>query len=560
MNKWTLLAAVLVLLGVADWLSGGVGPRLVFGAATVDLETSPEGATVLLNGERAGVTPLTLSDVRPGAIVLHFEHPYHPAELRRLSLERGERHVVEVVFERAVGSLAVVTNPRGATVIVDGERLDDVTPVTVDEMPTGEHEIQVSLQGRETKSTTVEVFPDAATEHIFELERLRMGSLSLQTTPARASIELLEAPMTYRPGIELPVGDYRVRVSAPGYGAIERTVAVRQGRNIVDLALSRIYGRLRLSVSPRGADVRVTWRDEGGSRGVAYEEDMRLPAGAFSVRATAVGYRNLLRNLTMSPDGVRLSLAMQRFEVTPGQRFRDTLRSGGAGPELIVVGAGSFRMGSDAGPANERPVRAVRVAQPFAIGVHEVTVGAFRNYEDWPGEADMPISNVTLQDVHGYLAFLSRETGYRYRLPTESEWEYAARAGSDTTFFFGDDIGPICRYANVGDASMQERFRQYASVECDDGFVRVAPVGKFAPNAFGLHDVFGNVEEWVADCWHPSYETAPPDAREWTRGCYSSRVVRGGAFDSPPDDLRASARNLGTAPTDSRGFRVVREL
>ena len=85
-------------------------------------------------------------------------------------------------------------------------------------------------------------------------------------------------------------------------------------------------------------------------------------------------------------------------------------------------------------------------------------------------------------------------------------------------------------------------------------------MGNFAPNAFGLHDVFGNVEEWVADCWHPSYETAPPDAREWTRGCYSSRVVRGGAFDSPPDDLRASARNLGTAPTDSRGFRVVREL
>ena len=490
MNKWTLLAVLLIVLGVADWLSGGLGPRLVFGTATIDLKTSPEGAAVTLNGERAGVTPLTLSDVRPGAVVLLFEHPYHPAELRRLTLGRGERRTVELTFEAAVGRLTVVTNPRGAAVTLDGEALVDRTPVTLDETPTGRHEVLVSLQGRETKSTTVEVFPEKTTEHTFELERLRMGSLSLQTTPARASIELLDAPVAYRPGVELPVGDYRVRVSEPGYGALERTVAVRQGRNIVDLALSRIYGRLRLSVSPRDADVRVTWRDEGGSRGVAYEEDMRLPAGTFSVRATAVGYRNLLRNLTMSPDGVRLSLAMQRFEVTPGQRFRDTLRSGGAGPELIVVGAGSFRMGSDAGLANERPVRAVRVAQPFAIGVHEVTVGAFRSYDDWPGEPDMPISNVTLQDVDGYLAFLSRETGYRYRLPTESEWEYAARAGSDTTFFFGDDIGPICRYANVGDASMQERFRQYASVECDDGFVRVAPVGNFAPNAFG-HDVFG---------------------------------------------------------------------
>ena len=560
MNKWTLLVVLLIVLGVADWLSGGLGPRLVFGTATIDLKTSPEGAAVTLNGDRAGVTPLTLWDVRPGAVVLLFEHPYHRAELRRLTLGRDERRTVELTFEAAVGRLTVVTNPRGAAVTLDGEALVDRTPVTLDETPTGRHEVLVSMQGRETKSATVEVFPEQTTEHTFELERLRMGSLSLQTTPASASIELLEVPVAYRPGVELPVGEYRIRVSAPGHGAVERTVAVKQGRNIVDLALSRVFGRLRLKVSPRGADVRVTWRDEGGSRTVAYEEDMRLPAGAFAVRATAVGYRNLLRSLTMSAGGVRLALAMQRFDVKPGQRFRDALRSGGEGPELIVVDAGSFRMGSDGGPANERPAREVRVTQPFAIGVHEVTVGAFRSYDDWPGEPDMPISNVTLQDVDGYLAFLSRETGYRYRLPTESEWEYAARAGSDTTFFFGDDIGPICRYANVGDASMQERFRQYASVECDDGFVRVAPVGSFAPNAFGLHDVFGNVEEWVADCWHLSYETAPPDAREWTRGCYSSRVVRGGAFDSPPDDLRASARNLGTAPTDSRGFRVVREL
>jgi len=107
---------------------------------------------------------------------------------------------------------------------------------------------------------------------------------------------------------------------------------------------------------------------------------------------------------------------------------------------------------------------------------------------------------------------------------------------------------------------MQERFRQYDSVACNDGFVRVAPVGRFAANAFGLHDVIGNVEEWVADCWHPSYAGAPGDARQWTEGCYSSRVVRGGAFDTPPGDLRVSARNMGSSPTDSRGFRVVREL
>ena len=560
MNRWGLLAAALVILAVADWLSGGIGPRLVFGTASIEVRTAPEGAAAFLDGERAGTTPLTLSGVRPGRVVLRFEHPHHPPELRRLALARGEHRQVEVTFAPATGSLAVVTNPRGAAVSVDGERLAEVTPVRIGAIATGRHEVEVSLYGRQTKSAAVEVFPDAETETAFELERMRMGSLSVQTTPGNASVVLVEVAADYRPGVELPVGDYRIRVAAPGYGPLERTISVREGRNVLDVALQRVYGRLRVSIRPPDGRVRVRYRDVGGPRDVAYEDGMDIPAGAFSVRATAVGYRNLVRNLTMDGDGVALNLAMQRFEVTPGQRFRDALRSGGEGPELVVVGAGTFRMGSDGGAANERPVRAVRVTQPFAIGVHEVTVGDFQRHDAWPGEPRLPVRNISMQDVEAYLAFLSRETGYRYRLPTEAEWEYAARAGAAADFHFGDDLADICRYGNVGDLAMQERFRQYESVDCDDGFVRVAPVGSFAPNAFGLHDVFGNVEEWVADCWHPSYEGAPPDAREWTTGCYSSRVVRGGAFDSPPGDLRASARNMGSAPTDSRGFRVVREL
>ena len=560
MNRWGLLAAALVILAVADWLSGGIGPRLVFGTASIEVRTAPEGAAAFLDGERAGTTPLTLSGVRPGRVVLRFEHPHHPPELRRLALARGEHRQVEVTFAPATGSLAVVTNPRGAAVSVDGERLAEVTPVRIGAIATGRHEVEVSLYGRQTKSAAVEVFPDAETETAFELERMRMGSLSVQTTPGNASVVLVEVAADYRPGVELPVGDYRIRVAAPGYGPLERTISVREGRNVLDVALQRVYGRLRVSIRPPDGRVRVRYRDVGGPRDVAYEDGMDIPAGAFSVRATAVGYRNLVRNLTMDGDGVALNLAMQRFEVTPGQRFRDSLRSGGEGPELVVVGAGTFRMGSEGGAANERPVRAVRVTQPFAIGVHEVTVGDFQRHDAWPGEPRLPVRNISMQDVEAYLAFLSRETGYRYRLPTEAEWEYAARAGAAADFHFGDDLADICRYGNVGDLAMQERFRQYESVDCDDGFVRVAPVGSFAPNAFGLHDVFGNVEEWVADCWHPSYEGAPPDAREWTAGCYSSRVVRGGAFDSPPGDLRASARNMGSAPTDSRGFRVVREL
>ena len=560
MNRRLLLVAALVVLAVADWLSDGVGPRLVFGTASVDVRTTPAGAVVLVNGESAGTTPLVVSDVRPGAVVLRLEHPYHAPELRRLKLDRGERRDVEVAFAPATGSLAVVTNPRGAAVVVNGEPLADVTPVRIEGIATGPYRVAVSRHGRQTKSATVEVFPGAETERTFELERVAMGTLSVQTVPGNSTVALVDAPTDYRPGVELPVGDYRVRVSAPGYGPAERAVRVRRGRNVVDVALVRMFGSLRLSIRPSGARVRVTYRDVDGPRTVAYEDGLELPTGAFALRATAMGYRNLVRNLTMDGDGVTLGLTMQRFEVTAGQRFRDGLRSGGEGPELVVVAAGAFRMGGAGGAPNERPTREVRVTQPFAIGVYEATVADFQHHDAWPGEPGMPVRNVSLRDVGAYLAFLSDETGYRYRLPTEAEWEYAARAGGTGDFYFGDDIAAICGHGNVGDLAMQERFRQYDSVACNDGFVRVAPVGRFAPNAFGLHDVFGNVEEWVADCWHPSYENAPGDARQWTEGCYSSRVVRGGAFDSPPGDLRVSARNMGSSPTDSRGFRVVREL
>ena len=106
-------------------------------------------------------------------------------------------------------------------------------------------------------------------------------------------------------------------------------------------------------------------------------EQMLLPAGPFTIRATAMGYRNLVRNPTMTPAGVSLNLDMQRFDVTSGRRFRDEMKSGGKGPELVIVGPGTFLMGSDSGPRDEGPAREVRVSEPFAIGIYEVKTGEF---------------------------------------------------------------------------------------------------------------------------------------------------------------------------------------
>lgn len=541
-------------------LGGAYGPGLIRGNATIRVDSTPPGATVVLNGDERGVTPVEVTGVPPGEAVLHLRHPHRGDELVRLTLERGDSKTHHVSFPPAFGALEVVTNPRGAQVILDGSALDQLTPIIVEPIPTGEHTVEVSIYGRESKTATIEVFPGTTTRHALELERVPMGALTLQLTPANATVELLDAPLPYSSGVRLPIGTYRLRVSSPGYDAREMDVAIAHGPNRKRVDLARQYGRLAVDIRPANATVTVVAKSEGG-RPRPFSEQMHLPAGPFTIRATAMGYRNLVRNLTMTPAGISLSLDMKRLDVTPGRRFRDEMKSGGEGPELVIVGAGSFVMGSDSGPRDEGPAREVRILQPFAIGVYEVKGAEFNRFRKAHSEANkLPATGLSLRDAIDYLAFLSRETGHTYRLPSEAEWEFAARAGSDTLYYFGDDPDALCEHANVADESLGEPYPYYQTANCRDGFIRLAPVGSFKPNAFGLYDVIGNVEEWVADCWHGTYKGAPRDARAWDAGCARFNVVRGGAYDAPPDDQRMTFRTMGGDASDSRGMRVVREL
>ena len=542
-------------------LGGVYGPGLIRGSATIRVDSTPPGATVVLNGDERGVTPVEIPGVPPGEALLHLRHPHHDAMLARLRVERGETKTHHASFPPAFGALEVVTNPRGARVILDGGTLDGVTPISLDSVPTGEHTVEVSIYGRETKAAAIEVFPRTTTTHAFELERVPMGALTLELTPANATVELLDAPLPYSPGVRLPLGTYRLRVTSPGYDAREMDLAIAHGPNRKRVDLARQYGRLAITVRPADATVTVGPKTDD-LRSRPYSEQMLLPAGPFTIRATAMGYRNLVRNLTMTPAGISLNLDMQRFDITPGRRFRDEMKSGGEGPELVVVGPGTFLMGSNSGARDEGPAREVRVSEPFAIGIYEVTTGEFERYRKHAGSEgyELPATGLSIRDAHDYLDFLSRETGHTYRLPSEAEWEYAARAGSDTLYYFGDDPNGLCEHANVADETLGEPFPYYQTANCDDGFIRLAPVGSFKPNAFGLYDVIGNAEEWVADCWHGSYKGAPLDARAWDPDCAQFNVVRGGAFDAPPDQQRMTFRNMGGEASDSRGMRVVREL
>ena len=240
-----------------------------------------------------------------------------------------------------------------------------------------------------------------------------------------------------------------------------------------------------------------------------------------------------------------------------GTTFREALRAGGEGPTMVVIPAGRFRMGclSNDGDcaSDEYPVHDVTIPQPFALSVHEVTFKAYDRFT-YPfkvGNSDRvrgrrPVVDVSWDDAKEYVAWLSDQTGAEYRLPSEAEWEYAARAGTTTKYAWGDEIG--VNQANCDGCGSQWDDRS------------TAPAGSFAPNRFGLYDMHGNVYEWVEDCWNGSYAGAPSDGSAWLRGGCFFRVLRGGSWAVA--NIRAASRSRFTTGLRSGdvGFRVARTL
>jgi formylglycine-generating enzyme required for sulfatase activity len=243
-------------------------------------------------------------------------------------------------------------------------------------------------------------------------------------------------------------------------------------------------------------------------------------------------------------------------------------------PDLMFIPAGKFRMGDVLGNGYdyERPVHPVQV-EAFLIGRYEVTVAewlACANSGACPGAGaaqdsapNHPIALVSWDEAQQYVAWLSRHTSRSYRLPSEAEWEYAARAGSETQYTWGNNEASVCQHANVLDLSGRQANPAWTwSVGCDDGFARAAPVGSFPPNAWGLHDMIGNVWEWVADCWHGNYDGAPDNGSPWVEEGCPKRVNRGGGWGNHPRTTRVSTRDgdVHTARSDGLGFRVARNI
>lgn len=175
---------------------------------------------------------------------------------------------------------------------------------------------------------------------------------------------------------------------------------------------------------------------------------------------------------------------------------------------------------------------------------------------------DHPVVCVSWDDAQAYAAWLSARTGRAYRLPSEAEFEYAARAGAATTFPWGDEAADVCAHANGFDLAAKRSHPDWNSLECDDGFAFTAPVRAFPANAFGLYGMTGNVFQWTEDCFHDSYVGAPADGSAWTSGDCSVRAIRGGSWLNGARGLRAAMRDRDPqhSPYANIGIRVAHSL
>ncbi len=296
------------------------------------------------------------------------------------------------------------------------------------------------------------------------------------------------------------------------------------------------------------------------------------------------------------------ALAQPTFAEEPQLKSGVVVKDCPTCPDMVVVPAGEFMIGSTADTPDvdvsrgETPQAKIKIAKGFLLGRYEVTVGQYRDfiretgyqppkkacrvwdnafvdkadatwenpYQPQRPEPLHPVSCVSWNDAQAFINWLSKKTGKAYRLPSSAEWEYAARAGTTTSRFWGNGTDEACEYANTYDISAKEKYPfTWTFSPCRDGYPEQAPVGKFKPNPFGLYDMIGNVWEWTADCYAGSHQGRPKDGKawEWNSVC-ENRETRGGAWMSAPERNRIAWP--GRDPAERRlnyfGFRIARDL
>ncbi|QKX18111.1 bifunctional serine/threonine-protein kinase/formylglycine-generating enzyme family protein [Microbulbifer sp. YPW1] len=311
---------------------------------------------------------------------------------------------------------------------------------------------------------------------------------------------------------------------------------------------------LKVSVKPKDARIRIMNIVPRYTPGIALEP------GRYDIEVSKAGYSSVRRWIEIDNADVNLAVQLER-KFFPGRSFRSPLASGGKGPEMVVVSPGKFTMGNKRRPFTS-PEHKITIDRPYAIGAHEVTFNDYDRYakatghslpsdENW-GRGNRPVINVSWQDARDYAEWLSGQTGQKYRLASEAEWEFAARGGTDSPFWWGD-----------GSAKGKANCRRGCASEFNSLFsISSAPVGNYKANPYGLYDTAGNVGEWVQDCFLGDFTNHRNDARPVQLKNCDLRVIRGGSMREPLRNITSDYRTglSERAASKEVGFRLVMEL
>ena len=411
---------------------------------------------------------------------------------------------------------------------------------------------QVGLQELDISSTSViDLAPLAGLAGLKRLSAAMTGAINLAPLADLKNLEVLELSSTPVKDLSPLAGLHNLRQLDVSNTAVENLAPLAGLMRLEELDVSRTRVK---DLSPLNSLAALR----------------HLALDGLGIGDFAADRRDSRISVLQDPPPVQLGVALR-----PGEGFRDCPKC----PQMVVVPAGRFVMGSpddekgrfaDEGPQHEVSIRIAIAVAKFEVRFDEWAL-CVQDGVCWAlpdagfGRGARPVILVSWEEAKAYAAWLSKTSGKTYRLLSEAEWEYAARAGTRTARFWGENPDQACAYANVADETEKAQGGNIVSRtrhNCSDGYPYTAPVGSFRPNGFGLYDVIGNVWEWTEDCYHETYRGAPADGSVWNDDQCSGYVLRGGGLYGDPQGARSAFR-VGDIPGfrgDDLGFRVARTL
>ena len=522
-------------------------PDPVFaGKSYLIIVTEPEGAEVWFGGSNQGTTPLNIPGLESGELPIRIKHPYTEDLAMVVSLKKDQITRLEQKLTLKTGTVKVTSKPDGAAITIDGKATEKTTPAEI-ELTAGQHQLELSLNNYaeyDQDNTVLHIEPDKTISHHSELEPT--VTLIVNTSPPNSVITIQNRDILYEPLMKLPTGDYQLLVSAPGHQ--DKLLDIQLAENSsIPVSLEKSLYSLNISTEPENATIHINGIEQ-------FSNGMALPPDDYEIEISADGYLPQTRSIKLEGNlSEKVSLRPNFF------------------PEMTLLNSNRFTMG---GEHNYNSPQHEKHIEDFYMARKEVTfrqwnscsaAGICRQLDMQGHSANSPVVNISWDDVQHYLAWINKETGKLFRLPSEAEWEYAASAMA----FSGNSPDEICLYELFQVKTEKNRLGPFSNGshtpgkrDCQYNVTQAAEVGALLPNKLGIYDLWGNVREWTDDCWHANYLNAPKTGKSWlgdNDGNCSQRVIRGGSWKTETSNAFHQFRHYSGTDQMSNdlGFRLA---